>query len=129
MLLRSAGAVVRINELARIRCVDRALDSRWPAYDEAAVKASSGRHRARPQESAMRLQPQSNAATALPAATTKSSRTPHTPAMKAAPAAVAATPAKAAAPVAKTATAAKAAEVAAAPETYGGAGSLLDAHA
>jgi hypothetical protein len=83
----------------------------------------------RPQESAMRLQPHSNAATALPAAPAKSSRTPHAPAMKAAPAVAAATPAKAAAPAAKTATAAKAAEVAAAPETYGGAGSLLDAHA
>ncbi|MFL6629128.1 MAG: hypothetical protein ACJ8G1_21980 [Vitreoscilla sp.] len=88
----------------------------------------------------MRIQPQSNAATTLPAATTKSSRTPHTPAMKAAvpaaapagkPAAVAAAK-PAAAPAAaapKVATEATAAAVAAQPETYGGAGSLLDAHA
>ena len=77
----------------------------------------------------MRLQPHSNAATALPAAPTKSSRTPHTPAMKGNPPAGAAAPAKAAVPAARTATPAKAARVAAAPETYGGAGSLLDAHA
>ena len=88
----------------------------------------------------MRIQPHSNAAATLPAATTKSSRTPHTPAMKAAvPAAapagkpsavVAAKPAAASVAAApKVATEATAAEAAAKPETYGGAGSLLDAHA
>ena len=68
----------------------------------------------------MRIQANPTAA----AAPTKSSRTPHTPAMKAAPAA-----AKPAAKPATVASPAKAAEVAAAPETYGGAGSLLDAEA
>ena len=83
----------------------------------------------------MRIQPHSNAATALPAATTKSSRAPHAPATKAAARAAAPAPAKAAAPAVaaapapKVATEAKAAEAAAKPETYGGAGSLLDAHA
>ena len=89
----------------------------------------------------MRIQPQSNAAPTLPAATTKSGRAPHAPAMKAAaPAAAAAAPkpavaaakpaaTPAAAPAPKVATEAKAAEAAAKPETYGGAGSLLDAHA
>jgi hypothetical protein len=88
------------------------------------------------QESAMRIQPQSNAAPTLPAATSKSGRSPHAPAMKStAPAGVpaAAKPAAAAAPAAapatKVASEAKAAEAAAKPETYGGAGSLLDAHA
>ena len=83
------------------------------------------------QESAMRIQPHSTAAT------TKSSRSPHSPAMKAAAPAAARAPAKAAAPAVaaaparatKVATQAKAAEAAAKPETYGGAGSLLDAHA
>ncbi len=89
------------------------------------------------QEPSMRIQPHSNAAATLPAATTKSSRAPHTPAMKAAvpaaapaaakPAATSAATPAAAAP--KLATEAKAAEAAAKPETYGGAGSLLDAHA
>ena len=83
----------------------------------------------------MRIQPHSSAATALPAATSgKSSRAPHTPAMKATAAPAAAKPAAAvakpaAAPAPKVATEAKAAEAAAKPETYGGAGSLLDAHA
>ena len=85
----------------------------------------------------MRIQPHSNAASALPAATTKSSRSPHAPSTKGAAPAAAAAPAKAAAPAvaaaavpaAKVATEAKAAEAAAKPETYGGAGSLLDAHA
>jgi hypothetical protein len=93
------------------------------------------------QESAMRIQPQSNAAPTLPAATAKSGRSPHAPAMKStAPAGVpaAAKPAVPAAPAAvapatapatKVASEAKAAEAAAKPETYGGAGSLLDAHA
>lgn len=86
----------------------------------------------------MRIQPHSTAAGALPAATGKSSRSPHAPAMKAAapaaaraaarPAAVAAAK-PAAAPAPKVASEAKAAEAAAKPETYGGAGSLLDAHA
>jgi hypothetical protein len=76
------------------------------------------------QEAAMRIQANPTAAATLPAAPAKSSRTPHTPAMKAAPAAArpATRPATVASP-------AKAAEVAAAPETYGGAGSLLDAEA
>ena len=73
----------------------------------------------------MRIQANPTPAATLPAAPTKSSRTPHTPAMK--PAATAA--AKPAAKTATVATPAKAAEVAAAPETYGGAGSLLDAEA
>ena len=82
----------------------------------------------------MRIQPHSNAASALPAATTKPSRSPHSPAMKSAAPAAAAAPAKAAVaaapvPATKVATEAKAAEAAAKPETYGGAGSLLDAHA
>jgi hypothetical protein len=89
----------------------------------------------------MRIQPHSNAAPTLPAATTKSSRSAHAPAMKAAapaaapaaarPAVAAARPAAApaAAPAPKVATEAKAAEAAAKPETYGGSGSLLDAHA
>jgi hypothetical protein len=90
------------------------------------------------QESAMRIQPHSNAAPTLPAATAKSGRSPHAPAMKStAPAGVpaAAKPAApaaalpAAAPATKVASEAKAAEAAAKPETYGGAGSLLDAHA
>ena len=67
----------------------------------------------------MRIQANPTVAATVPAATTKSSRTPHTPAMKSA------APAKAA----TVATPAKAAAVAAAPETYGGAGSLLDAEA
>jgi hypothetical protein len=103
-------------------------------YDEGAVEACRPASRQTHQETAMRIQPHSNAASALPAATTKSGRTPHAPAMKAAAPAAAATPAKAAAPAAavpaaKVATEAKAAEAAARPETYGGAGSLLDAHA
>lgn len=88
----------------------------------------------------MRIQPHSNAAPTLPAATSRSGRQPHAPAMKSArpaaapaavrPAAVAARPAAvAAAPAARVATEAKAAAAAARPETYGGAGSLLDAHA
>ena len=85
----------------------------------------------------MRIQPQSNAAPTLPAATTKSSRTAHAPAMKPAapaaakPAVAAAKPAAAAAaaPAPKVASEATAAEAAAKPETYGGTGSLLDAHA
>jgi hypothetical protein len=90
------------------------------------------------QESAMRIQPHSNAAPTLPAATAKSGRSPHAPAMKStAPAGVpvAAKPAApaaalpAAAPATKVASEAKAAEAAAKPETYGGTGSLLDAHA
>ena len=88
------------------------------------------------QESAMRIQPQSNAAPTLPAATAKSGRSPHAPAMKSsapagAPAAAkpAAAAAPAAAPATKVASEAKAAEAAAKPETYGGSGSLLDAHA
>ncbi len=82
----------------------------------------------------MRIQPHSSAAAALPAAA-KSGRTAHTPAMKAStsvPAAAAAKPAAAKATAAaapKVASQAKAAEAAAKPETYGGAGSLLDAHA
>ena len=74
----------------------------------------------------MRIQANPTVAATVPAATTKSSRTPHAPAMKstAAPAA-----AKPAAKPATVASPAKAAEVAAAPETYGGAGSLLDAEA
>ena len=71
----------------------------------------------------MRIQANPSAA----AAPAKSAgRTPHAPAMKstAAPAA-----AKPAAKPATVASPAKAAEVAAAPETYGGAGSLLDAEA
>jgi len=85
----------------------------------------------------MRIQPQSNAAPTLPAATAKSGRSPHAPAMKstapagvpaaAKPAAPAALPVPA--PATKVASEAKAAEAAANPETYGGAGSLLDAHA
>ena len=85
----------------------------------------------------MRIQPHSNAAPTLPAATSKSGRSPHAPAMKstapagapeaAKPAAPAALPL--AAPATKVASEAKAAEAAAKPETYGGAGSLLDAHA
>ena len=71
----------------------------------------------------MRIQANPPVAATLPAAPTKSSRTPHAPAMKAAPAAAA--PAKAS----TVASPAQAAEVAAAPETYGGAGSLLDAQA
>jgi hypothetical protein len=90
------------------------------------------------QESAMRIQPHSNAAPTLPAATAKSGRSPHAPAMKStAPAGVpaAAKPAApaaalpAAVPATKVASEAKAAEAAAKPETYGGTGSLLDAHA
>jgi hypothetical protein len=86
----------------------------------------------------MRIQPHSNAAPTLPAATAKSGRSPHAPAMKStAPAGVpvAAKPAApaaalpAAAPATKVASEAKAAEAAAKPETYGGTGSLLDAHA
>jgi len=72
------------------------------------------------QESAMRIQAHPTAASTLPSAA-KSTRSPHAPAMKATPAA--ATAAKAAA------SPAKAAAAAASPETYGGAGSLLDAHA
>jgi hypothetical protein len=70
----------------------------------------------------MRIQANPSAVPTLPAAT-KHSRSPHAPAMKSTPAAAAATPAKPAA------TPAKAAAAAAAPETYGGAGSLLDTHA
>ena len=74
----------------------------------------------------MRIQANPPTAATLPAAPAKSGRTPHAPAMKptAAPAA-----AKPAARPAAVASPAKAAEVAAAPETYGGAGSLLDAEA
>jgi hypothetical protein len=72
------------------------------------------------QESAMRIQANPTTAATLPAATTKSSRSAHTPATKAA-APAAAKPAAA--------TPAKVAAAAAAPESYGGAGSLLDAHA
>jgi len=68
----------------------------------------------------MRIQAHPTAASTLPSVA-KSPRSPHAPAMKAAPAA--ATPAKAAA------SPTKAAAAAASPETYGGAGSLLDAHA
>ena len=105
-----------------------------PVYDEGAVNAFPAGIAQTHQESAMRIQPHSTAATALPAATTKSGRTPHAPAMKAATPAAAPAPAKAAvaaaaAPAPKVATEAKAAEAAAKPETYGGAGSLLDAHA
>ncbi len=82
----------------------------------------------------MRIQPHSSAATAVPAAAAKSGRQAHTPAMKASTSvpAAAAKPAVArsvAAAAPKVATPAKAAEAAARPETYGGAGSLLDAHA
>jgi hypothetical protein len=80
----------------------------------------------------MRIQPHSSAATAAPAAAAKSGRTAHAPAMKASTSIPAAKPTAAkAAPAAapKVATQAKAAEAAAKPETYGGAGSLLDAHA
>ena len=73
----------------------------------------------------MRIQPHSTAA-----APAKSSRSPHAPAMKGGtPAAAKTGGAKSAAPAAKVATTAQAAEAAASPETYGGAGSLLDAHA
>jgi hypothetical protein len=81
----------------------------------------------------MRIQANPTAAATLPAAPTKSTRTPHAGSNK--PAAAPVAPAGAAAPAPKpaaaatVATAAQAAEVAAAPETYGGAGSLLDAHA
>jgi 2-oxoglutarate dehydrogenase E1 component len=112
------------------------LETPAPVYDEGAVNASPAGIAQTHQESAMRIQPHSTAA-ALPAATSKSGRTPHTPAMKAtaatAPAAArpaAARPAAAPAAAApKVATQAKAAEAAAKPETYGGTGSLLDAHA
>ena len=70
----------------------------------------------------MRIQAHPAAVSTQPAAT-KSSRSPHTPAMKVTPAAAAATAARPAA------TPAKAAAAAASPETYGGAGSLLDTHA
>jgi hypothetical protein len=73
----------------------------------------------------MRLQANPTAVPTLPAAT-KPARSPHAPAMKATPAAAAATSDAPAKPVA---TPAMAAEAAASPETYGGAGSLLDAHA
>ena len=88
----------------------------------------------------MRIQSHSSAATATPAAAPKSGRTAHASAMKpstsvpaAAPAKQATTPARTSAvPAAaepKVASHAQAAEAAAKPETYGGAGSLLDAHA
>jgi hypothetical protein len=74
----------------------------------------------------MRIQANPSTAASLPSAKTKSSRSAHTGAHKAAAPAEArsaTTPAKAAA------TPAKVAAAAASPETYGGAGSLLDAHA
>ncbi len=78
----------------------------------------------------MRIQPHSTAAPA------KSGRSPHAPAMKGgtpAGAKTAGTKSAAAppvaAPAAKVATTAQAAQAAASPEAYGGAGSLLDAHA
>ena len=67
----------------------------------------------------MRIQAHPTAASTLPSAA-KSTRSPHAPAMKATPAAATPATVKAAASPAK---------AAAAPETYGGAGSLLDAHA
>jgi two-component system chemotaxis sensor kinase CheA len=111
------------------------LETPAPVYDEGAVTAFPAGIAQTHQESAMRIQPHSTAAATPPAATSKSSRSPHAPAMKAAAPAAAAAPAKAAVPAAaaapatKVATEAKAAEAAAKPETYGGAGSLLDAHA
>jgi hypothetical protein len=73
----------------------------------------------------MRIQANPAVAATLPAAAKKSSRSAHAPAMK--PAAPAA--ARPAAKPATVASPAKAAEVAAAPQTYGGTGSLLDAEA
>jgi hypothetical protein len=101
------------------------------AYDRIAVNASSRvRHLASqfdPQETAMRISTTPSPAAALPTAA-KPGRSPHTPATKASAASAipAATPAKAGG---KTATPAVAAAAAAAPETYAGAGSLLDTHA
>jgi hypothetical protein len=98
---------------------------RTPVYDQGAVSGLQAGIALDHQESAMRIQANPPTAATLPAAPTKSSRTAHTPAMKAAPPAAARPPAK----PATVASPAKAAEVAAAPETYGGAGSLLDAEA
>jgi hypothetical protein len=70
----------------------------------------------------MRIQANPTAAATLPAASTKSGRSPHAAATKAHAEPAAAKAATVASP-------AKAAAVAAAPETYGGAGSLLDAEA
>jgi hypothetical protein len=97
-----------------------------PVYDRVAVNAFEAGIAPDLQESAMRIQANPPATATLPAAPTKSSRTAHAPAMKPAAAAAAAKPAAKPATVASPA---KAAEVAAAPETYGGAGSLLDAEA
>jgi hypothetical protein len=93
---------------------------RAPAYDQDAMKPSRPASRPTFQETAMRIQANPAVAATVPAATAKSSRTPHTPAMK---------PAAAPAKAATVASPAKAAEAAASPETYGGAGSLLDAEA
>jgi hypothetical protein len=101
------------------------LETRPPVYDEGAVNAFLAGIAPDHQEAAMRIQANPPATATLPAAPTKSTRTPHTPAMKAAAPAAA----KPAAKPATVASPAKAAEVAAAPETYGGAGSLLDAEA
>jgi len=67
----------------------------------------------------MRIQANPSTAASLPGAKTKSSRSAHTGSHKAA------APAEAK----SAATPAKVAAAAASPETYGGAGSLLDAHA
>ena len=114
------------SELAPFGGADRALETQAPVYDEGAVNAFPAGIAPDHQEAAMRIQANPPASATLPAAPTKSSRTPHTPAMKAAAAPAAAKPAAKPATVASPA---KAAEVAAAPETYGGAGSLLDAEA
>jgi hypothetical protein len=105
---------------------DRALERRTPAYDQGAVNAFPAGIAPDHQEAAMRIQANPPTAATLPAAPAKSSRTPHTPAMKSTAAPAAARPAGKPATVASPA---RAAEAAAAPETYGGAGSLLDAEA